>query len=101
MQIDAHFFALVKGVWMERETGWQESEQADYLLLGQFSKRSNCSFKPNCSFKQNCMEFSGKVKIRAGSRALCPGVSTLGASIVQLRKQQEKRCLWDSKAKCI
>lgn len=49
------------------------------------SDRTSCS-----SLLHESLHSSSKVKIRAGSRALCPEVSTLGASVVQLRKQQKK-----------
>lgn len=41
-----------KGLWMG-VGGWLagEREQADYLLLGWFSKKSNCSFNTSFSFK--------------------------------------------------
>ena len=49
MQIDAYCFALV---WVD-VVGWLGRERpADSLLLGLFSKRSNCCFNTNFNFKQ-------------------------------------------------
>lgn len=44
MQIDADFLALVRG-----DCGWEW--EADFLLLGWFSKKSNCSFNTSFSFE--------------------------------------------------
>lgn len=56
MQIDAYSFALVKGVWVGGGRLAGRREQTDSLLLGQFSKRSNCSFNTSFNFKHYSMK---------------------------------------------
>jgi hypothetical protein len=99
MQIDTYPFALVKGVCIMEGPAGKKREQADSLLLRQFSKGSSGSVNTSFCFKQMLHSMkaysSCKAKIRAVSSGPVFWSQYSGVTCYTTGKVARKLYLWE------